>query len=1075
MSSNLLEVGMKIFSLGIRSSFLLFKRWAVLLTLFLFLFHGVGLCISGKGQFWDWQILGISTSSSQRIWIYSGTDSTAHMSGPNNSIDGNMISGSLHVGFADTASQSTSAYHADSSGVTAEAIGFPKRITSNDNTVTITTTGEGQHYNVDLHAAGGGSGGDPFSKNTSLGSWIYTVPFISTTVNSIGISSAALTGEFDAGGIGTNYATIIVKNHDGISFTPTVTGSYGGGSYQVITTYDMQSIQFQSIYYDFQSTLNTIGVASSWGFSSSGTIGYFTPSYDSTLYFTQSGTVGIPASITTYWTSTTINGVTGFLIWKTFLGQGSGVIPPGIDSITTYSNYNLLVVTTTYGYMSSNLGIFKSVSGDTGTFTVLNGSASGLLGGTYTNFTVWTSLTSFVAYSLASGNNNFSVVTVNNIIYFGTAGGQSFPAFNSIGEKIQLYGTPGIPNTTDYAIGVEPGYTWFNAPGGYKYYYNGNYLGGWLNNGYGDWTAARSISAPNINTNNLNVISITALNLYGLATGAINSDTANFAITGNFLNNNANDIGSGNYLFSGQSTVFRSTYWGTTAVVIDASYPGNIPYNGSAGMSIISGHGGAIGMAGIVGLDGGVGLDIISGNGGSAGIDFTLYGGDGGNGISINAGNGGAGSITNGMGGKGITVSAGTSGNGVTVADAIDAHGIVDIVGSLNVINSNTTSSILGFNDYGAFGYNLPALKLYGGNGSYAGSVTNGKEGLDVYGGVGGVGGTGIFGGNGGEGIIVYGGYGGSTLIHGNGSGNGGTGIIVYGGWDGYTTFMSNAITAYSDVCVIGNMNWSGSGHGSADTALFCATVPQATTALHLQANESPAFSSPTASSFRAIFAMSSQTGLYDYSTSVNYIGDTATYNSASVLNFTSTTTHAPGYFDYGSSSTNSTIILGAGASIVQASSPTPDNWNIPFLFYAKSTGTLQIGITPDYIKVSNTGQALIMPILVPSVRYNRTVSIVSASVTLEQQAGASSSLVTTFFSMYTSAVSGGDTTCPVYSVVTSVYGLGGGALSHVTLWFLTSPITMNPGVSLSVSMVNGWYQDGASAYEFETVYWNKP
>ena len=54
-------------------------------------------------------------------------------------------------------------------------------------------------------------------------------------------------------------------------------------------------------------------------------------------------------------------------------------------------------------------------------------------------------------------------------MYFGGTG-VAAPGANSAGQKIQIYGTVGTVGASDYAIGVESNYMWFNSNSGYKYY-----------------------------------------------------------------------------------------------------------------------------------------------------------------------------------------------------------------------------------------------------------------------------------------------------------------------------------------------------------------------------------------------------------------------------------------------------------------------------------------------------------------------------------------------------------------------------------------------------------------------------
>jgi hypothetical protein len=56
----------------------------------------------------------------------------------------------------------------------------------------------------------------------------------------------------------------------------------------------------------------------------------------------------------------------------------------------------------------------------------------------------------------------------NNVVFYGTAG-VAAPGANSVGEKIQLYGTAGTVAASDYALGIESGTMWFNGSA-YKWY-----------------------------------------------------------------------------------------------------------------------------------------------------------------------------------------------------------------------------------------------------------------------------------------------------------------------------------------------------------------------------------------------------------------------------------------------------------------------------------------------------------------------------------------------------------------------------------------------------------------------------
>ena len=58
--------------------------------------------------------------------------------------------------------------------------------------------------------------------------------------------------------------------------------------------------------------------------------------------------------------------------------------------------------------------------------------------------------------------------TSNSILM--TTAGVAAPGASSAGQKIQLYGNVNSPAASDYAIGVEAGFTWFSSGGGYKFY-----------------------------------------------------------------------------------------------------------------------------------------------------------------------------------------------------------------------------------------------------------------------------------------------------------------------------------------------------------------------------------------------------------------------------------------------------------------------------------------------------------------------------------------------------------------------------------------------------------------------------
>ena len=61
----------------------------------------------------------------------------------------------------------------------------------------------------------------------------------------------------------------------------------------------------------------------------------------------------------------------------------------------------------------------------------------------------------------------------SNTIFFGNTG-VAAPGASSVGEKIQLYGTPSTVNASDYALGIESSYMWFNTGGGFKWYEGSN-------------------------------------------------------------------------------------------------------------------------------------------------------------------------------------------------------------------------------------------------------------------------------------------------------------------------------------------------------------------------------------------------------------------------------------------------------------------------------------------------------------------------------------------------------------------------------------------------------------------------
>ena len=59
----------------------------------------------------------------------------------------------------------------------------------------------------------------------------------------------------------------------------------------------------------------------------------------------------------------------------------------------------------------------------------------------------------------------------SNTIFFGKTG-VAAPGADSVGEKIQLYGTLGSIGASDYAIGIEGATLWFNTASQYKWYIN---------------------------------------------------------------------------------------------------------------------------------------------------------------------------------------------------------------------------------------------------------------------------------------------------------------------------------------------------------------------------------------------------------------------------------------------------------------------------------------------------------------------------------------------------------------------------------------------------------------------------
>lgn len=69
-----------------------------------------------------------------------------------------------------------------------------------------------------------------------------------------------------------------------------------------------------------------------------------------------------------------------------------------------------------------------------------------------------------------------------NYLSYGTIG-IAVPGSDSVGAKIQLYGTLGTIGASDYSIGVETSYAWFNTTtnGGFKFYQNDALIGAPVN------------------------------------------------------------------------------------------------------------------------------------------------------------------------------------------------------------------------------------------------------------------------------------------------------------------------------------------------------------------------------------------------------------------------------------------------------------------------------------------------------------------------------------------------------------------------------------------------------------------
>jgi len=54
-------------------------------------------------------------------------------------------------------------------------------------------------------------------------------------------------------------------------------------------------------------------------------------------------------------------------------------------------------------------------------------------------------------------------------IFMGSAG-VAAPGAGSVGQKLQLWGTPGSVSASDYSLGIENSHMWFNTGGGFKWY-----------------------------------------------------------------------------------------------------------------------------------------------------------------------------------------------------------------------------------------------------------------------------------------------------------------------------------------------------------------------------------------------------------------------------------------------------------------------------------------------------------------------------------------------------------------------------------------------------------------------------
>ncbi|MFA6405732.1 MAG: hypothetical protein WCW46_03250, partial [Candidatus Paceibacterota bacterium] len=121
---------------------------------------------------------------------------------------------------------------------------------------------------------------------------------------------------------------------------------------------------------------------------------------------------------------------------------------------------------------------------------------------------------------IGTTNNSSAKLTVNgginlnngtsNTIFFGS-NGVAAPGNNSAGQKIQLWGTAGTVADSDFSLGVETNYLWFNTGNGYKWYTGSaltaslSSLGNFVTSGTGTFTGGQiALNNPTLNVVSFN-------------------------------------------------------------------------------------------------------------------------------------------------------------------------------------------------------------------------------------------------------------------------------------------------------------------------------------------------------------------------------------------------------------------------------------------------------------------------------------------------------------------------------------------------------------------------------------------